>query len=166
MDIPAQMLLPVLATGAGATLATDLWALVRRPLLGVPPPDWGQVGRWVGHMPRGRFRHDSIRSAPPVPGERLLGWTAHYAIGVGFAALVPLVAGPGWLAEPTAGPALAVGLGTVLAPFLLMQPGMGAGIAASRTPKPAAARLQSVLTHLVFGAGLYLSALGAGILFN
>ena len=36
-----------------------------------------------------------------------------------------------------------------------MQPGMGAGIAASRTPRPAAARVQSLLTHAIFGLGLY-----------
>jgi hypothetical protein len=48
-----------------------------------------------------------------------------------------------------------VGIGSVVAPFLLMQPGMGAGIAASRTPKPGAARLNSLVTHAVFGLGLY-----------
>jgi len=32
---------------------------------------------------------------------------------------------------------------------------MGAGIAASRTPRPGAARLQSLVTHAVFGLGLY-----------
>lgn len=41
------------------------------------------------------------------------------------------------------------------APFLLMQPGMGAGIAASRTPRPTIARLHSLLTHAIFGLGLY-----------
>jgi hypothetical protein len=51
-----------------------------------------------------------------------------------------------------------VGIGTVAAPFFLMQPGMGAGIAASRTPRPNAARLQSLLTHAVFGLGLYITA--------
>jgi nitrous oxidase accessory protein NosD len=40
-----------------------------------------------------------------------------------------------------------------------MQPGMGAGIAASRTPKPAVARINSLLTHATFGLGLYLAAL-------
>ena len=55
------------------------------------------------------------------------------------------------------GPALLVGIGTVVAPFLLMQPGMGAGVAASRTPRPAAARVQSLVTHAIFGLGLYAS---------
>jgi hypothetical protein len=43
----------------------------------------------------------------------------------------------------------------VLFPFLVMQPAMGAGIAASRTRNPGAARLQSLVTHAVFGLGLY-----------
>ena len=43
-----------------------------------------------------------------------------------------------------------------MAPFLLMQPCMGAGIAASRTPHPASARVHSLINHAVFGLGLYL----------
>ena len=35
--------------------------------------DLGLVGRWLGHMPRGRFRHDSIARAPFISGERLIG---------------------------------------------------------------------------------------------
>jgi hypothetical protein len=53
---------------------------------------------------------------------------------------------------------LIVGIGTVLAPFLLMQPGMGAGIAASRTPHPGTARIHSLVTHAIFGVGLYAAA--------
>jgi len=51
-----------------------------------------------------------------------------------------------------------VGAVTVAAPFLVMQPALGAGLAASRTPNPAAARLQSLVTHFMFGAGMFLSA--------
>jgi hypothetical protein len=55
-------------------------------------------------------------------------------------------------------PALTVGLLTVAAPFLVMQPAMGAGLAARRTPNPNMSRLRSLATHGVFGAGLYGSA--------
>ncbi len=48
-----------------------------------------------------------------------------------------------------------IGIGSVAAPFFVMQPAMGAGIAASRTPRPAIARLHSLVTHAVFGLGLY-----------
>jgi hypothetical protein len=51
-------------------------------------------------------------------------------------------------------------LATVLFPFLIMQPSLGLGVAASRTPNPMQARLKSLVTHTVFGIGLYLSALG------
>lgn len=150
--------------GVGATVAMDLWAIARRRLLGIPAPDYGLVGRWLAHMPQGRFRHDAIAAAPPMRGERLIGWTAHYLVGIAFAAILVGLWGSAWLRHPTIAPALIVGIGTVAAPFLVMQPGMGAGIAASRTPRPAAARLQSFVTHAIFGLGLYASGWVASVL--
>lgn len=144
-----------LLVGTTATAVMDIGAIARKRLLGTPFPNYGLVGRWLAHMPHGRFRHASIAAASPVHGERLIGWTAHYLIGVAFAALLLAIMGLEWIQQPTLGPALAVGIGTVAAPFLLMQPGMGAGIAASRTPRPGAARMQSLVTHGVFGLGLY-----------
>jgi hypothetical protein len=147
-----------LIIGIGATVVIDLWALVRRRAIGIPLPDYGLVGRWIAHMAHGRFRHESMTRVPPVRGERWIGWAAHYAIGVAFAAILLGVADPAWVQHPTLMPALLVGIATVAAPFLLMQPGMGAGVAARRTPRPGVARLQSVITHAVFGAGLFLCA--------
>jgi hypothetical protein len=147
-----------LLTGVGATAVTDIWAVGRKRLLGVPLPDYGLVGRWLAYVARGRFRHNPIAASPPLPGERIIGWTAHYLIGIAFAAVLLSIWGLEWARRPTLGPALIVGIGSVAAPFLLMQPGMGAGIAASRTPRPAAARLQSLLTHTIFGLGLYAAA--------
>lgn len=141
--------------GIGATAVMDLWGFARKPLLGIPLPNYALVGRWIGHMVDGRFRHDSIAASAPVHGEQFIGWAAHYLIGIAFAASLIGIWGLPWVRHPTIGPALAVGIGTVAAPFLLMQPGMGAGIAASRTPRPTSARLQSLITHTVFGLGLY-----------
>ena len=151
-------LLGALIVGAGATAATDIWGVIRKRLLDIPTPNYGLVGRWLGWMPRGRFRHEAIAAAPSVRYERLIGWTAHYLIGIMFAGVLLATCGITWIEAPTIIPALLVGIGTVAAPFLLMQPGMGAGIAARRTPRPAAARIQSLVMHGVFGVGLY----GAG----
>ena len=150
-------LLCALVMGVGATITMDLWAIARRRPFNIPPPDYGLVGRWFAHLARGRFRHESIAASPAVNGERLVGWVAHYVVGVLFASLLLAVWGLAWVRHPTIGPALLVGLGTVLAPFLVMQPGMGAGVAASRTPRPATARVQSLVTHAIFGLGLYAS---------
>jgi len=147
-----------LLIGAGATMAMDLWAIARRRLFGIALPNYALVGRWLADMPRGRFRHDSLSATPPAKHERLIGWTAHYLIGIAFAALLLGIWGIAWVRHPTIGPALIVGIGTVAAPFFLMQPGMGAGIAGSRTPRPAATRFQSLVTHAIFGLGLYTTA--------
>ena len=145
----------IVMTGVGATAVMDSWAAARKALLGTPALDYGLVGRWLAYLVRGRFRHERIAASPPVRGERLIGWSAHYLIGIAFAALLLALWGLDWARRPVIGPALIVGIGSVLAPFLLMQPGMGAGIAASRTPRPAAARFQSLVTHTIFGVGLY-----------
>lgn len=157
-------LIDVILVGTGATMVTDLWAIARKRLLGIPALDYGLVGRWVGHLATGRVRHDRISTSPAVQGEYVIGWTTHYLIGIAFAALLLGISGAEWIRHPTIGPALLVGVGTVAAPFLVMQPGMGAGIAASRTPRPSAARLQSVITHAIFGLGLYASGWTVGCL--
>lgn len=152
------MFVKLVLAGIGATALMDIWGIVRTRWLGTPAADYALIGRWFAHLRRGTFRHASIRAAAPVRHERLIGWVAHYSTGIVFAAVLWLAAGNAWFSAPTLAPALLVGLVTVLAPFLIMQPGMGAGIAASRTPRPNAARVQSVVTHLVFGLGLYAAA--------
>lgn len=154
-----QNLLSILLIGIGATVVMDLWGVLRRPLLGVPPPNYAMLGRWIAHMRHGQFRHHAIAASPPVRAEHMIGWVAHYLTGIAFAALLIAISGPVWIQNPTIGPALGVGIGTIATPFLVMQPGMGAGFAASKMPDPNAARLQSLLTHMAFGLGLYVSGL-------
>jgi hypothetical protein len=163
MNERLEVVIRVAAIGAGATVIMDIWAaLLRR--VGIPSLDLALLGRWIGHIPEGRLRHDAIAKAPPVKAERALGWAAHYAIGVIFAGLLVFAYGSGWARSPSPGPALVVGLGTVVAPLFILQPALGAGVASSRTPRPVFNALKSVVTHLVFGAGLYLAALVAAAL--
>lgn len=144
--------------GMGATLIADVWGFLRQPLLGIPSPDYGLVGRWFAHMLHGQFRHDPITASPPARGELAVGWIAHYLIGIAYAGVLIVIGGDVWLQRPTPTLAMAVGIGTVAAPLLIMQPAMGAGIASRRTKHPGTARLHSLLMHAVFGAGLFLTA--------
>lgn len=158
MDASPQDLTLIAAVGIGATLVMDLWlALSKR--LGMPGSNMAFIGRWLAHLPRGRWRHDAIARAAPVPGETMLGWLFHYGVGIAFAALLAAVAGTGWLHAPSAVPALALGIATTAAPLFVMQPAMGAGVASSRTQAPLKNTLRTFANHAVFGAGLYLSAL-------
>ncbi len=148
--------LAVLITGITATLVMDGWSVLRQRAFAIAAPNYGLVGRWILHMRHGQFRHNPITQSPPVAGETVSGWLAHYLIGIVFASLLLATGGQAWIDHPTAGLPILIGLVTVAAPFLLMQPGMGAGIAASRPPAPNKARLQSLLNHGVFGVGLYI----------
>jgi hypothetical protein len=160
MSIEGSVLAGAIAIGIGATLLMDLWNLFLKRTFGVPSLNYCLLGRWLRHMPGGTLRHAAITAAAQKPHECTVGWVAHYTIGVVFAlGFIGLTSGD-WLARPTVLPALLYGLATVVFPFLIMQPSLGLGIAASRTPNPMQARLKSLVTHTVFGIGLYLSALG------
>jgi hypothetical protein len=148
------------AIGLGATLVMDLWNLFLKRAFGVASLDYCMLGRWVGNIPRGSLRHASIAAAPKARHECAVGWITHYSIGVGLALAFVLAVSGEWLARPTPLPALAFGLVTVVFPFFLLQPSLGLGVAASKTPKPAQARLKSLATHAVFGIGLYACSLG------
>jgi hypothetical protein len=94
----------------------------------------------------------------------MLGWLTHYAVGMGFAGLLVGLRGLGWMNNPSLLPAVLTGICTVVAPLFVMQPAMGAGFAASRTPTPLKNCLRSILNHTVFGIGLYVSAVCIGLL--
>jgi hypothetical protein len=159
-----EFVVRAIVIGIGASLVLDLWAVGLKRLFGIHGLSYPMVGRWLGHMRSGRFVHDSIGKAEPVRGEAVIGWGAHFATGILFAALLLGFVGLGWARQPTVLPALILGLATIVIPFFIMQPGMGAGIAASKMPKPGIARLRSLISHAVFGFGLYFSALLAALL--
>src|SRR5690606_17282620 len=95
------ILLYSVAIGTAATLLIDLWAVLRGRLIGVAPPNYGMVGRWLIGVMRGKLRLDSSIKAPPTSHERAFGWVAHYLIGVAFAAVLLLSRGSAWLDHPT-----------------------------------------------------------------
>jgi uncharacterized oligopeptide transporter (OPT) family protein len=155
--LPPKDVAHVVLIGVGATAVMDIWLLLLLRLK-IQTPSFALIGRWVGNLPRGRFAHTSISEAPPVAGELRLGWLTHYAVGIAYACLLIGVQGTEWSRQPSLLPALAVGVGTVLVPLFVMQPAMGAGFAASKTPTPLKNCLRSLANHAVFGTGLYLTA--------
>jgi hypothetical protein len=145
--------------GVGASLIMDAWNLVLKRTLGVPSLNYCLLGRWVLHMPAGTFRHARITDAAPKPLECPIGWLSHYTIGATLAIGFLVLVSRDWLVHPTLLPALLYGIGTVVFPFFVMQPAIGLGVASSKAPNPAQARLKSLVTHAVFGTGMYVTAL-------
>jgi hypothetical protein len=154
-----------IAIGIGATVTFDLWGQFLRIAFKIAPSNICLVGRWVLSMRDGVVRHSTIITAPPKRGECVAGWIVHYLTGIVFAALFLFAAGPAWVADPTVIPAVGYGIVTVLAPFLIMQPLFGFGVAASKTPNPGQSQFRSIMNHTAFGAGLYLTAVMINYIF-
>jgi Protein of unknown function (DUF2938) len=144
--------------GIGATLLMEAWAFALRQF-GIPSLNFAFLGRWLGHLPEGKWFHESIGKAAPIRHELLLGWLAHYSIGISFNGLLLAMFGRESARSPSVLPPLAIGMLTVVAPLFILQPALGAGIASSKTPTPIFNSFKSVVTHTVYGFGLYLSAL-------
>ncbi len=145
--------------GLVATIVMDIWALVLRQFAGMPLPNWAMVGRWAGHLPSGKVFHDDIGTAAPVQNELALGWAVHYGVGIIYGIFFALIAGAAWLAEPTFLPVWIYALLTIAAGWFLLQPGMGLGVALSKTPNPSKGRLFGLIAHTWFGIGLWIGAL-------
>jgi hypothetical protein len=121
--------------GIGATAVMDVWlALLQR--LGIRTSSFALVGRWLGHFLRGQFAHADIARAKPVAA------SSH---GAGSPTMRPGSHSPpcSWSSMARRGhrshgccPPSPSGFGTVLVPLCVMQPAMGAGFMASKTPSP------------------------------
>ncbi|MDA7426502.1 DUF2938 domain-containing protein [Thalassococcus lentus] len=145
--------------GLLGTVAMDVWAMLLNRFFGQPLPNWGNVGRWAGHLPSGTVFHDDIARVDPIGGEIGLGWAVHYGVGVLYGVAFVLIAGPAWLANPSFVPLWLFSLATIAAGWFLLQPGMGLGWAASKTPQPWKVRVMGLLAHTVFALGMWIGAL-------
>ncbi|WP_152610747.1 DUF2938 family protein [Ruegeria sp. ANG-R] len=144
--------------GLGATVFTDLVGIFRQGWAATNG-FYSLVGRWIGSIPDAGLVHSDIRNSAPVSSEAALGWSAHLILGglfgIGFVCLF----GPASLSAPKAWQGLSFGLLTVLVPWLIFQPLFGWGVAVSKAPESWKLRLRNLVTHSVFGLGLWLSAL-------
>jgi hypothetical protein len=145
--------------GLGATLTLDLWSLFLKRAFKIAPSNMCLVGRWIQYMPQGVIRHSNLALAPPKKAECPVGWIVHYMTGILFAITFIVFIGRHWLQHPTPAPAMIFGILTVSAPFFIMQPCFGLGVAASKSPNPSQSRLRGLMSHIVFGIGLYLFGL-------
>ena len=158
-SIPALFLHGILI-GIAATAILDIWAIVAKRAYDAARPNWALAGRWFAHMRDARFHHDNIAHAIPVSGELAIGWIAHYVVGIVYGLMVTAI----WFFQNAGYPTLLAPLiiGLVLATcaaWFMMQPGMGLGVAACKTPDPTRMRLRTLINHAVFSIAMYLSAI-------
>jgi hypothetical protein len=158
-DLMFELLWRGVFIGIGATILMDLWAIVLYAVFRQPKANWAPGGRWFWHLRRGKVFHESIATADPYRHELKLGWAGHYVVGIVYGVVFAWIVGAGWFETPTFLPAWIFGIVTVGAGWFLMQPGMGLGWAASKTPRPNKVRLMGLIAHTVFALELYAAAM-------
>jgi hypothetical protein len=148
-----------LIVGILATVTMDVVAVfaLRFGLAGRGPRRTGPdlIGRWIGYLLQGKFRHTDILQTPPLRGELLLGLAAHYLIGI---ALTLLYIGLLVLADAKPGcfSAVLYGTATTVLPWFLMFPSQGMGWLGLDAPGDAHLARASLFNHIVFGLGIAL----------
>jgi len=150
-----EVVIKIVAIGIFATVIMDIWATFSNRILKFPRTNWAMVGRWLGHIPNGKFIHKPISSSPEIKYENILGWAFHYFVGVIYAAFYVVMViwafeGNSWLLN-----AWFFGLVTILSPWFILQPALGLGICAVKAAKPNMVRLQNFAIHSIFGIALY-----------
>jgi Protein of unknown function (DUF2938) len=148
-----------LIVGVLATLTMDVVAVIalRLGIAGPGPRRTGPdlIGRWLGYLFQGKFRHRDIVQTPPLRGELLLGFVAHYCIGI-VLTLVYLGLLVVAHVAPTAFNAILYGTATTVFPWFLMFPSQGMGWLGRDAPGDAHLVRASLFNHIVFGLGIAL----------
>lgn len=145
--------------GLLATAFMDIWAALMKVFFSISGLDYRFLGRWIGGFSRGEFTHCNITQSKPFPNELLIGYIAHYSIGVFFALVLVYWKGKSWVEVPTVQPALIVSTVSLVAPLFVMQPAFGFGVASIKIKPTYKLWCKSFMAHTSYGIGLYLSAL-------
>jgi hypothetical protein len=148
-----------LTVGILATVTMDVVGVIalRIGIAGRGPRRTGPdlIGRWIGYLLRGKFRHTDILQTPPLRGELVLGLAAHYLIGI-VLTLVYLGLLVVAHATPTALSAILYGTATTVFPWFLMFPSQGMGWLGRDAPGNALLARVSLFNHIIFGLGIAL----------
>ena len=155
----SRTLIVGLMVGILATVTMDVVVMIalRFDIAGRGPRRTGPdlIGRWIGYLLRGKFRHTDILQTPPLRGELVLGLGAHYLIGIALTLMylgLLLVTH----ATPTALSAILYGTATTALPWFLMFPSQGMGSLGRDAPAGAHLARVSLFNHIIFGAGIAL----------
>jgi len=148
-----------LIVGILATLTMDVVAMIalRLGIAGRGPRRTGPdlIGRWIGYLLRGKFRHTDILQTPPLRGELVLGLAAHYSIGI-VLTLIYLGLLVVTHATPTVLSAILYGTATTVLPWFLMFPLQGMGWLGWNASADAHLARASLFNHIIFGLAIAL----------
>lgn len=154
-----MIVLQGLLVGFLGNIGMDLGQQLMRIGLKWPITNWGIIGRWAAYLPKGKLIHTDIGESPPVANEMALGWVVHYIVGPVYGIVYLVLVD--WVFDGTPGFWWAMGfaIAILVVTWFVVQPGLGAGFAASNTPDPWVTRFHDLGSHVAYGLGLWVGGL-------
>lgn len=149
-----------LVTGILSTVALDIWVTLAEKVTGLPPTNWGMVGRWLLGISQGHWVLRSADESAPSTVEKALGWAFHYVVGISYSVLLLLIWGVEFIHAPTLMPVLIVGVViSTLAGLMILMPGLGAGFMGRKLPNQGVVFVYVLVAHVVYASALYVAAI-------
>lgn len=65
-------IIKIILIGIGATATMDIYAFILKQF-GINGLDYRFLGRWIGHIFKGKFFHNKIFDAPIIKNEQIIG---------------------------------------------------------------------------------------------
>ena len=149
-----------LVVGIGSTLILDLWVTLVKKVAGIPPTDWGMVGRWLTGILRGNLVLDNRITRAPGTIEKMTGWIFHYLIGIADALLLLVFWGTRFALQPSLLPVFIIGVVvSTFAGLALLMPAMGGGFFGRKLPNQMFMIIYIVVAHIAFAIVQYVFAI-------
>ncbi|OTG86778.1 hypothetical protein B9T31_07250 [Acinetobacter sp. ANC 4558] len=143
-----------IAIGILATIFMDIFSILNQKIFKIIPLNYALIGRWVLSWKNFKFSHNTILNTSAIKHELCVGWLIHYATGIGWTYLY-FISSTYFNYEINLLNTLIFALITTLFPFIILQPVLGFGIFAQKTPNPLKSIRNSLIAHSLFGLGLY-----------
>ncbi|MBI1452908.1 MULTISPECIES: DUF2938 family protein [Acinetobacter] len=142
--------------GIISTAFMDVIAWILRALFKISPMNYAFIGRWFLSWKDRKFSHNTIVQSPSKKGETICGWGIHYLTGVIWT-LIYLVLNKFYVFNYSFISVFIFAVLTTFVSFTMIQPALGFGFFAKKMPNQMMSIQNSLVAHIAFGCGLYLS---------
>jgi len=148
------LFLIICSVGILACAVLDLWQRLLLLVAKIPPSNWAMVGRWLVFFLKNRvWVQNDLSEQAPLRNELFIGWGFHYLVAIAYALFYFFLFEQGLMNFKLVD-GLIFGLISVVVPWFLFMPAMGAGILGNKTNNPSLACVVALIAHTIFGGAL------------
>ena len=151
-----MLILQGLISGLVATIIFDLFNQSLHYAHSIDKPKWNLLGRYYLGYKEGRYIRNSLADDAEVENELLWGYIIHYVIGIIYG-LIYVCLNNIFFDYPSILIAYLFGFTTVLGAWCYLMPfAYNLGFFASKSNKRFNILAQNLITHFIFGTGLFI----------